>query len=303
MNTDIRLSVSFKGHRKRKKFKMLLDHPSATDFLIDLWITVAVDRPDGSLAGLDSLDICLMAGWEGDCTHFVEALTAAGFIDKTEKGYEIHEWVEHNGYASGAKLRSAAAQKAAKLRWNKRLKIKEECDSNAPAMPPHEKGNAPYPYPYPYPSPLPIPSLKDIETPTKEKRKAPRIFSFSDIVALGVDEETARDFILHRKNKKAPLTKTAWDGIASEISKANMTITDGISMMMTMGWTGFKSTWEAVQLSKMPQKMRASAPKMSARQSYMREIGDICKQMDEEENGNNIDTGAESVNLLPASLS
>ena len=86
MNTDIRLSVSFKGHRKRKKFKMLLDHPSATDFLIDLWITVAVDRPDGSLAGLDSLDICLMAGWEGDCTHFVEALTAAGFIDNTEKG-------------------------------------------------------------------------------------------------------------------------------------------------------------------------------------------------------------------------
>ena len=249
MNTDIRLSVSFKGHRKRKKFKMLLNHLSATDFLIDLWITVAIDRPDGSLEGLDALDICLMAGWEGECDHFVDSLLSAGFLDKTENGYKIHEWADHNGYASGAKLRSDAAKNAAKIRWNKRLGIKEQCESNAPAMPPHKKGNAPSPIPIPSPipspSPSPSPSLKEVEP--KEKRKKPHTFSFSDIVALGVDEDIAKDFILHRKAKRAPLTETAWNGIAREIALSKMTVSDGISMMMTMGWTGFKADWDSVK--------------------------------------------------------
>ena len=44
MNTDIRISVSFKGHRKRKKLKLYLKDDGATEYLIDLWISVATDR-------------------------------------------------------------------------------------------------------------------------------------------------------------------------------------------------------------------------------------------------------------------
>ena len=35
MNSDIRLAVSFRGHRKRKRLRLLLG-PGSTDYLIDL---------------------------------------------------------------------------------------------------------------------------------------------------------------------------------------------------------------------------------------------------------------------------
>lgn len=61
MNTDIRLLVSFKGHRKRKRFKMVIGL-EATDYLIDLWLTAAEDRPDGILSGWDDTELHLLQG-------------------------------------------------------------------------------------------------------------------------------------------------------------------------------------------------------------------------------------------------
>lgn len=136
MNTDIRISVSFKGHRKRKKLKMYLECESAVDYLIDFWISVATDRPSGELNGLDNLDLALMAGWNGDPDEFVGAMIKAGFIDDTEVGLFVHDWPEHNGYASAAKERSDAARRAAKARWDKR-NGNSKCGSNARAMQGH----------------------------------------------------------------------------------------------------------------------------------------------------------------------
>ena len=70
--SDIRIAVSFKGHRKRKRLKALLGH-NATDCLLDLWINTALNHPDGVLRGMDNIDISLEAGWEGDPDKFVNA--------------------------------------------------------------------------------------------------------------------------------------------------------------------------------------------------------------------------------------
>ena len=169
MNTDIRISVSFKGHRKRKKLKMYLKNDQAVGYLIDLWISVATDRPSGDLSGLDNMDIAFMAGWEGDPDFFVQALIDSKWLDKTEAGIMVHDWPEHNGYASAAKDRSDAARNAAKVRWEKRnnaLAKRAQCESKAAALPEHTNSNAeayaPSPNPYPTPNPNPYPS--------KEKR-------------------------------------------------------------------------------------------------------------------------------------
>jgi len=106
LNTDIRIAVSFKSHRKRKKFRLLLGEDDATDYLIDFWITVATDRPDGNLRGLDNIDIALMAGYNGDPNHFVTALQRAGFIDDNDGELVVHQWTDHNGYASSSVDRS-----------------------------------------------------------------------------------------------------------------------------------------------------------------------------------------------------
>ena len=79
MNTDIRIAVSFLGHRKRKRLRMLLGAGS-TDCLLDLWISTAMNHPSGVLSGMDEIDIALEAGWDGDAQKFVDAMLQSGFL-------------------------------------------------------------------------------------------------------------------------------------------------------------------------------------------------------------------------------
>lgn len=91
MNSDIRLAVSFRGHRKRKRLRLLLG-PGSTDYLIDLWIATAMNHPNGILQGMDETDIALEAGgrqnrrfssrpwstahfWKGQITEFTYCMT------------------------------------------------------------------------------------------------------------------------------------------------------------------------------------------------------------------------------------
>ena len=84
MNSDIRLAVSFRGHRKRKRLRLLLGAGS-TDCLIDLWIATAMTHPSGILQGMDEIDIALEAGWEGDPQKFAAALVECGFLSNREE--------------------------------------------------------------------------------------------------------------------------------------------------------------------------------------------------------------------------
>ena len=119
MNTDIRLLISFKNHRKRKRLRMILG-PDSTDYLIDLWLTVAEQRPDGVLTDWDEFDIAVAAGWQKEPRELVDALLETKWINKPNGCYKIHDWDEHQGWACGAKKRSDVAKKAAEARWEKR---------------------------------------------------------------------------------------------------------------------------------------------------------------------------------------
>lgn len=108
MNIDIRIAVSFRGHRKRKRLKLLLGE-DATGYLVDLWISAALERPDGKLRGLDEVDIALMAGWTEDPGKFVDALLhpQVKFLERDDDGlFSLHDWEEHNEYAASAADRS-----------------------------------------------------------------------------------------------------------------------------------------------------------------------------------------------------
>lgn len=209
MNTDIRLLVSFKNHRKRKRLKMALG-PGSTDYIIDLWLTAAEDRPDGVLHGWDEVDISLAAGWEEEPKRLLDALIECKFIDLDEgkNCYVLHDWQDHQAWASGAKARSEAAKKAAAARWDKKLKkqrdsadaIRSDADSNADAMRTHQNRNAPSPSPLPSPYPLPSPSRKesdpigslsgkpDDDTPPCPKNQIP----YKEIVAYLNDKAGCR---------------------------------------------------------------------------------------------------------------
>ena len=163
MNADIRIAVTFKNHRKRLKLRRILG-PGSTDYLLDLWITVAMERPDGNLDGLDETDIALMAGWHDEPNAFTGALVDAGFLEVSDVGWSLHDWEQHQRYAVHAKEREEQARHAAHERWNKKRGKKrpasvENTNGMLTACSQHADSNAPIPFPSPIPSPIP----KDIK--------------------------------------------------------------------------------------------------------------------------------------------
>lgn len=58
-----------------------------------------------------------------------------------------------------------------------------------------------------------------------------------------VTDQTWKDFLTHRKNKKAPLTGRALTGIENQAKKAGWNLEDTLIECLNRGWTGFKSEW------------------------------------------------------------
>ena len=58
-----------------------------------------------------------------------------------------------------------------------------------------------------------------------------------------VTKKTWNDFLVHRKNKKAPLTETAFIGIKNEVKKTTISLEEALIMCQARGWQSFKSDW------------------------------------------------------------
>jgi uncharacterized protein YdaU (DUF1376 family) len=77
----------------------------------------------------------------------------------------------------------------------------------------------------------------------KTTRAASASLSSSALVADGLSEQEASDYLAHRKAKRAPLTQTAWDGIKAEAHKAKLSASAVAVLCTQRGWIGFDSTW------------------------------------------------------------
>ena len=84
-----------------------------------------------------------------------------------------------------------------------------------------------------------------IETKVKTKGKhiTPQDGSNSLLKTFGIDGDLAKDFIAHRKAKKATVTKTVLDGFQREADKAGISIADAVRISIERGWVGFKAEW------------------------------------------------------------
>lgn len=97
-----------------------------------------------------------------------------------------------------------------------------------------------------------------VEHPKEHKTRASRVSSengqtdeqakrmkASDLIADGIDADLARDFLQHRKTKKAPLTERAYAGIKREAAKAGWNLTDALTKAIERNWVGFEAEWVA----------------------------------------------------------
>ncbi len=73
----------------------------------------------------------------------------------------------------------------------------------------------------------------------------PRALGVRELVAEGVERQHALDWLRVRKEKKAPLTPTAWDDVKDEAKKAGITPAEAVKVSATNSWQGFKAKWYA----------------------------------------------------------
>lgn len=79
-----------------------------------------------------------------------------------------------------------------------------------------------------------------IEPPRNTRAKV--ALKIPDLVARGVGEKIARDFLSARKTK---FTETALAGFEREAAKAGITLADAIATATERGWQGFRADWVA----------------------------------------------------------
>jgi hypothetical protein len=252
MNTDIRVDITFKGHRKRRRLQALLG-PGATDYLIDLWITVAMERPQGVLRGWDSTDIALAAGFPGDPEQLVSALYEAKLLDKDADGNCcLHDWKIHQPWASNAPVRSEAARKAVTARWTKQKQQPDDTDSirsvskrNTDGIHSVSKRNTDSirnhtPSPSPSPSPLVLDTSYLVRA-TKEKE----VKEEKDTLVASTD---ASKYLFEKTGRKRwanPVQKQAFEKVEQEVGP--LRVIEAVDWALLSGINNIKSILTAAQ--------------------------------------------------------
>jgi len=77
----------------------------------------------------------------------------------------------------------------------------------------------------------------------KNTRASATALTAQSLVADGLTEQTAEEWLAHRKRKRAPLTPRAWAGILSEAKKAGWPIEQAICKALERGWQSFDASF------------------------------------------------------------
>jgi uncharacterized protein YdaU (DUF1376 family) len=81
------------------------------------------------------------------------------------------------------------------------------------------------------------------KTPRKRGASSATTVGAEAMALEGVDAQHAADWLLVRKEKKLPLTGTAWTDTKDEAAKAKITIGTAVHTAVKQGWGGFKASW------------------------------------------------------------
>jgi len=84
---------------------------------------------------------------------------------------------------------------------------------------------------------------KEIVGPSEGASESTANLTVSDLIAEGIDSKLAGDWLKVRKAKKAPLTRTAWDGVKREAAIAGLTPPEAVKIAAENSWQGFKASW------------------------------------------------------------
>lgn len=112
----LNLDLDFFDHRKTRRLVLALGRGSEA-LLIRLWCYVARHHAEhGRLTDYSPGEIETLAGWIGKPGRFIEAMTLSGFMERTDSGWSLKNWLEHQGHIAAFRARGKAMAEA---RWSK----------------------------------------------------------------------------------------------------------------------------------------------------------------------------------------
>lgn len=245
MATDARFSTALPSHPKTKKLVRQLGGQAGWSLVV-LILWAAANRSDGDLSGMSDEDIELASDWDGDEGQFIAALRRIRFVDGAEGETRIHDWTEHQPWASGAEARSL------KGKWNAIKKHHGEAEADRqvpeyaairhasakPAACTQDASSTGVAAQQHAPSPAPIPAPSPTPTFEGSRKRSPPIPAPAD-----VDPQVWADWLKLRKDKDASVTTTVVEGARKEAAKAGMSFEDFLREWCVRGTQGLKAEW------------------------------------------------------------
>lgn len=88
---------------------------------------------------------------------------------------------------------------------------------------------------------------EDIPPKPPRKRRgaaaAQQLVTVEQMVAEGVQEQHAQDWLTVRRKKDSPLTPTAWEAVKAQAVLAGLSLDDAVRTSAEQNWAGFKAKW------------------------------------------------------------
>lgn len=70
-----------------------------------------------------------------------------------------------------------------------------------------------------------------------------QLVTVEQLVAQGVTDQHAQDWLTVRRKKDSPLTPTAWEAVRTQAALAGMTLDDAVRTAAEKNWAGFMAKW------------------------------------------------------------
>lgn len=91
-----------------------------------------------------------------------------------------------------------------------------------------------------------------LEPSRNRKEAAPKYSALSELLARGVDEQTAGDWVQHRKKKRASDAITVIEDRQAEAQLAGYSLAKALRTEISRGWQGFEASWVKAKEARQP---------------------------------------------------
>lgn len=191
--------------------------------LLDTYYTTEKPLP------LEPRAVCRLVLATTDSQREAVRVVLEEFFEQTPEG-----WVNRRADAEIEAMREKQAKQRAKAnkRWGKPVAE----PGIAPALPRHEETDAAA-------SKTDADAMPPTPTPTPKKEQQQKTAPKGVDLLAGIDPQIAADFKALRLKLRAPITKTAFDGIRREAAKAGLSVEAALAICCERGWRGFKADW------------------------------------------------------------